>query len=60
MQGFTGIARGQESEFQNYQLKLCITVDSACIDSSWAATHGENPLSKNSRNGYANSRKNQT
>ena len=40
--------------------KLCITLNNACIDPSWAAIHGENPFSEHSRNDCADSRHNQT
>ena len=41
--------------------KLCITLNNACIDPSWAAIHGENSfISEHSRNDCADSRHNQT
>ena len=36
--------------------KLYITLNNACIDPSWAAIHGENPISEHSRNDCADSR----
>ena len=37
--------------------KLCITLNNACIDPSWAAIHGENSfISEHSRNDCADSR----